>query len=135
MKKIHYLSGGLMVVAILCFLLVSCKKEEDSKKIKVEEISVDQSDFTFTQKDENREFTVSCAGEWHFEATGWEGYYGPNMADVKDFNIEPASGKGNTKVKVILKNELTESYDVALKVVTENNQVIVKLKAIAATTD
>jgi hypothetical protein len=132
--KSHYLSGGLIIIAILCFIPVGCK-DEDTEKTKVEEISVDQSDLTFSQKGESSEFTVSCIGEWRFEATGLEGYYGPNIADVKDFTIEPASGKGNTKVKVTLKNELTESYDVALKVVTENNQVIVKLKAIAATTN
>ncbi|MDR0681866.1 MAG: hypothetical protein LBG15_08490 [Dysgonamonadaceae bacterium] len=129
MKTICYIAGGLMLMAILSFALVSCNKEKTVEKL--EEISVDQSELTFTQKDESKELNVSYTGEWHFEATGLEGYYGPNKADVKDFTIEPASGKENTKVTVTLKNDLTESYDVDLKVVTESSSVTVKLKAVA----
>jgi hypothetical protein len=132
MKKIYYLlGGGGLFMTLLCFILVGCKKDEDSEKIKIDEINIDQSELTFTQKNESGDFTVSCTGEWHVEATGLEGYFGLNIAGVKDFTIDPASGKGNTKVTVTLENELTESYDVPLKVITENNQVIIKLKAIA----
>ncbi|MDR2286278.1 MAG: hypothetical protein LBE04_02200 [Prevotellaceae bacterium] len=133
MKKIHYLlSGGLMIMIVLCFILTACsKKDGDPEKVKVDEIEIDQSELTFIQKGESRDFTVSYTGEWHLEATGLEEYYGPNIASVKDFTVEPASGKGNTKVTVTLTNELTENYNVALKVVAENSQVIVKLKAIA----
>jgi hypothetical protein len=129
MKIIYYLTGGLMLITVLSFVLVSCNKKKDIEKL--EEISVDQSELTFTQKDESKDLNVLYTGEWHFEATGLEGYYGPNKADVKDFTIEPASGKGNTKVTVTLKNDLTESYDVALKVVTESSNITVKLKAVA----
>jgi hypothetical protein len=67
--------------------------------------------------------------EWHLEADGLEHYFGPNMADVRDFTVEPASGKGKTKVSVTLNNELTENYVVDLKVVGKNNQAVVKLNA------
>lgn len=70
-----------------------------------------------------------CTDEWHLEADGLSVYYGPNMADVKDFTVTPISGKENIKVSVTLRNELTESYVVDLKVVGKSNQVIVKLKA------
>jgi hypothetical protein len=128
MKRIYYLLGGLMFIVTLC-CVIGCSKDKDSERVD-EIINVDQSELTFTQKGESKDFSISCTSEWHFEATGLEGYYGPNMADVKDFTLEPASGKGTTKVTVTLKNELTESYDVALKVVTANNNIIVKLKAV-----
>ncbi|MDR2287133.1 MAG: hypothetical protein LBE04_06630 [Prevotellaceae bacterium] len=128
MKKNMILLAGLMLTILLCFAS-SCSKDEDSTQVN-EVLEVDQSELTFTQTGESKEFTVLYAGEWYFEATGLEGYYGLDKADVKDFTIEPASGKGNTKVTVTLKNDLTESYDVALKVVTANNQLIVKLKAV-----
>jgi hypothetical protein len=118
-----------MFIIVLGFA-TGCSKGEDSERVD-EIINVDQSELTFTQKGEIKELSVSCTGEWHFEATGLEGYYGSDMADVKDFNLNPASGKGNTKVTVTLKNDLTESYDIALKVVTKSNHIIVKLKAVA----
>ncbi|MDR2384967.1 MAG: hypothetical protein LBD80_04815, partial [Tannerella sp.] len=129
MKKINYLTRGLMLITILSFVLISCNKEEDVEQL--EEINVDQSELTFTQNGESKEFTVLYTGEWYFEATGLEGYYGPNEATVKDFTIAPASGKGNTKATVTLKNDLTENYDVDLKVVTANDTLIIKLKAVA----
>jgi hypothetical protein len=129
MKKLYCLLGGLMFIVVSCFV-TGCSKDEDSKRVD-EVIDVDQSELTFTQKGESKEFSISCTGEWHFEATGLEGYYGPNMADVKDFNLNPASGDGNTTVTVTLKNDLTENYDVALKIVTESNHIIIKLKAVA----
>jgi hypothetical protein len=134
MKKIYYLAVGLMFIVILCFVVISCSKDKDTERVD-EKIDVDQSELTFTQKGESKDFNVFCTNEWHFEATGLEGYYGPNMADVKDFTIEPASGTGNTKVTVTLKNDLTESYDVPLKIVTENNHIILKLKAVASVED
>ncbi|MDR1603155.1 MAG: hypothetical protein LBS42_12120, partial [Tannerella sp.] len=90
MKQMYYLAGGLAIIAVVCFLPASCSKNE--------ELSVDKTELTFTQKDENKEFTVSCNGmdEWHLEAEGLERYFGGNMADVKDFTVDPASGKGKT---------------------------------------
>jgi hypothetical protein len=69
--------------------------------------------------------------EWHLEAEGLERYFGGNMADVKDFTVDPASGKGKTNVVITLRNELTGSYATDLKVVGKNNQVTVKLNAVA----
>jgi hypothetical protein len=82
MKKINYLALGLMFTVILCFA-VGCSKDKDSKRVD-DVIDIDQSELTFTQKGESRDFNISRTSEWHFEATGLEGYYGPNMADVKD---------------------------------------------------
>ncbi|MDR3266413.1 MAG: hypothetical protein LBT24_02460 [Tannerella sp.] len=132
MKQKYYLLGGLLLVTVICLLLAGCEKKEEVEKVSDDEkMSVDKTELTFTQKGENKEFNVSCDGteEWHLEADGLERYIGPNMADVKDFTIEPVSGMGKTKVSVTLNSELTGSYVVDLKVVGKNNQEVVKLKA------
>lgn len=123
MKEVYYILGGLLVVTIATFLLMGCDKKEEA--------SVDKIELIFTQKEESKEFNISCTGEWHIEADGMEPYLGPNMADVKDFTFAPISGKGNAKVSVTLNNEIIESYDIELKIVGESNQVVVKLKAVA----
>jgi hypothetical protein len=110
-----------MFITVLSFVLVSCN----------EEISADQSGLTFTQKDESKDFNVLYTGEWHFEATGLEGYYSPNKADIKDFTVELVSGKGNTRVTITLRNDLNENYNVALKVLADNNHAIVTLNTVA----
>jgi hypothetical protein len=127
----YYILGGLAIIAVVCFLLTSCDKNENVEQMTNDKVSVDKTELAFTQKDENKVFNLSCMDEWHLEADGLSVYYGTNMADVKDFTIEPVAGKGNIKITVTLKNELTESYIADLKVVGKSNQVIVKLKAAA----
>ncbi|MDR0734001.1 MAG: hypothetical protein LBF08_08115 [Dysgonamonadaceae bacterium] len=133
MQQIYYLLGGLTIVAVLCFLPVSCDKKED---IRDDNISADKTELIFSETDnENKEFNISCDGEWHLEADELSLYYGVNMASIRDFTIEPVFGKGNTKMTVALKDErpeITENYEVDLKVVGGSNQVVVKLKAVAA---
>jgi hypothetical protein len=129
MKTIIHLAEKLMFISILSFIPAGCNQEKVVEQL--EEISVDQSELTFTQNGESKEFSVIYTGEWHFEATGLERYYGSNKADVKDFTVEPVSGKGKTQVTVTLKNNPTENYDIALKIVTENRYRTVKLKAVA----
>jgi hypothetical protein len=131
MKQMYYLTGGLVVVTVVCFLLVSCNKNEDIEKADDEKLSVDKTELSFMQKDESKNFYVSIddTKEWYLEADGLERYFGPNMADVRDFTIEPVSGKGKTEISVTLRNEPAESYIVDLKIVETNNQVIVKLRA------
>jgi hypothetical protein len=128
MKQMYYLIGGIAVIAIVCFLCSSCSKDEGVEKITDDKVSVDKTELNFSQKDENQVFSLFCMDEWHLEAEGLSVYYGPNMADVRDFTIAPISGKGNIKVTVTLNAEQTESYVVDLKVVGKNSQAIVKLK-------
>jgi hypothetical protein len=129
MKRKYYLLSGLMVAAVLCFVLAGCSKKDEVKKI--DEVTVDQTNLTFTQKGDSGEFNVACTEEWHLDAVGLEVLLGPDIATIKDFSIGPVGGKGNAKITVTLDNDLTESYDVALKIVGKDNTVIVKLKAIA----
>lgn len=127
----YYLAGGIAVIAIVCFLCSSCSKNEDIEKISDDKVSVDKTDLVFSQKDESQLFNLFCLDEWHLEAEELNVYYGSNMADVRDFTITPISGKGNIKVSITLKAEPSENYVVDLKVVGKNNQVLVKLKAVA----
>jgi hypothetical protein len=122
MKTTIHSAGKLIFLTILFFIPAGCN---------LEEINVEQPELTFTQNGESKKFSVIYTGKWRLEATGLERYYGPDKADVRDFTVEPVSGKGNTQVTVTLKNDLTESYDVALKVVTENSHLTIKLKAVA----
>jgi hypothetical protein len=126
MKQMDYSASGLAIIAVVYFLLVSCNKIVDEK------LSIDKTELTFTQKDERKEFLVSCEGEeeWRFEAEGLERYFGGNMADVRDFTVEPVSGKGKTRVFVTLRNEPVGSYTIDLKAIGKNNQVIIKLKIV-----
>lgn len=116
-------------IAVVCFLLTGCDKQENIEQITDDKVSVDKMELTFTQKDENKVFSLFCTDEWHLEADGLSAYYGPNMADLKDFTVEPVSEKGNIKVTVTLKAEPTESYTVDLNVVGKSNQAVVKLRA------
>ena len=128
MKQIYYSIGRLVVFTVVCFFLsVSCNKNENSE----EKLRVDKTELAFIQKDESKNFYIfiNDTEEWHLEADGLEHYIGPNMADVRDFTIEPVSGKGKTKISVTLKNEPAESSIADLKVVGKNNHVIVKLRA------
>lgn len=118
-------------LAVVCFLLTGCDNRENIEQISDEKVSVDKTELVFTEKDESIGFNILCdeTAEWHLEADGLSVYYGPNMADIKDFTVEPVSGKGNIKVSVTLRNELTESYEVDLRVVGKNSQAAVKLRA------
>jgi hypothetical protein len=133
MKQMYYILGGIAIIAVICFIMTGCDKKENIEQIIDDKVSVDKTELIFTEKDESIGFNVSCdeAAEWYLEAEGLEGYFGPNMADIRDFTIEPTSGKGKIKVSVKLRNELTESYVVDLKVVGKSNQVVVKLKVAA----
>jgi hypothetical protein len=116
----------LLVIGIFSVVFTSCDKEDKPEDIK---IGVDETELSFTQKEEIKEFNISYPDEWHLEAEGLELYICPDMADVKDFTVAPVWGKGNAKVSVTLRNEITESYAIDLKVVGGNDTVVVKLKA------
>ena len=126
MRKI-YLTIRLLAVSMLCVLITSCSKEPvpDNSMI-----SVEKTELVFSQKGESKEFDILYPNEWSIEAEGLEFYYGINMANIKDFTIQPISGKGNTKVVVELKNKVTESYSVDLKIAGKNNHVTIKLNAL-----
>jgi hypothetical protein len=125
--KVMYLFGKLLSFVVLFFCLTSCK---DKKEVEKETISVDKVELIFKQKGENANFNILSNGEWHIDAEGLEGYYGPNMGDVKDFTIAPVTGKGNTQISVTLNNEVTENYDIDLTVAGKDKQIIVKLKVV-----
>ncbi|MDR2690754.1 MAG: hypothetical protein LBB73_00380 [Dysgonamonadaceae bacterium] len=132
MKQMYCLARGIAVIAVVYFLPASCDKKEDFSK---KEISIDRTELTFSKEDsENKEFNVSCDGEWHIEADSLSMYYGVNMANVRDFTITPVSGKGNATVTVSLKNErpeITESYTVELNIIGKDSQTTLTLKAVA----
>jgi hypothetical protein len=119
--------GRLATLFTLCLLSVRCSKQEPI--VIVEEVKVNRDELTFTQKGDVGEFFVSYSGEWSVQAEGLEVYYGVNMASVRDFTIEPASGKGNGNVRVSLNHDLTESYEVVLTVVGKDSQATVTLRA------
>jgi hypothetical protein len=117
-----------LIACLISATFVSCNKKEVEEK---ETLSVDRTELILMQKDESADFNISSSGEWHIDAEGLEGYYGPNMGDVKDFTIAPVTGNGNTKVSVTLKNEVTESYDIDITITGKKEQLTVKLKAVA----
>ena len=121
----YYIIATVAVLLCVCLLLAGCEKKDDADKVRV-----DSSELTFSHK-ESREFNISCTDEWHIEADGLDRYYGGNMADVRDFTIEPASGMGTTKVTITLRDEPAENYDVVLKIIGKNNQATLKLIALA----
>lgn len=118
-------------VALILMLFVCCGNKSESE---IEELKVLQTELTYTEKGDSKEFTISYSDEWHMEADGLEGYLGPNRSKVGDFIISPTYGKGNAKITIELSEEITESYSVDLYVVGKNNQVTVKLKAKASAT-
>ncbi|MDR1168078.1 MAG: hypothetical protein LBK53_04195 [Heliobacteriaceae bacterium] len=117
-----------LIACLISATFVSCNKKEVEEK---EPLSVDRTELILMQKDGSADFNISSSGEWHIDAEGLEGYYGPNMGDVKDFTIAPVTGNGNTKVSVTLKNEVTESYDIDITITGKKEQLTVKLKAVA----
>jgi len=131
----YFLLGGLAIIVIACFLLASCNKNEDIEKVSDKEIRVDKTELTFTQKDETKELMISCndAEEWHLETEGLERYIGPNGASAKDFTFVPAWGKGSTKLSITMTNNLSESYEIILYVVRndDNQKTTVRLNAVA----
>ena len=117
-----FVFGRILVVSMLCVLIAACDESNP--------VSVDKTELSFSQVNESKEFLVSCPGEWYLDAAGLEMYYGPNMANLRDFRIYPTSGTGNTMITVELINEIVETYSVDLKVIGKNNQALVKLKTL-----
>jgi hypothetical protein len=127
--KTMYLLIGILTVLMLCIFITSCGKEHDEPDNSI--ISVEETELTFSQISESKDFNISSPGEWYIDAEGLEVYLGVDAASIKNFIIYPISGKGNTKITVELKNEITEDYSIDLKIIGKNNQVVVKLKALA----
>ena len=61
-------------IAVVCFLLTGCDKQENIEQITDDKVSVDKMELTFTQKDESKTFSLFCQGEWHLEADGLSAY-------------------------------------------------------------
>ena len=131
MKNVHYLAKGLTLAVIFGFTL-ACRSDTEINAEKVDDTIVTPSGFTFFQKGQSVDFSISCAGAWRLEEViDPNGTSVPIVTDVRDFTVAPVSGNGNAKVTITLKNDLTENYDFPLKVVTATGQVIIKLKASA----
>ena len=127
-KQFFYLLKVLTIITSVCLFIVSCSKNDDINK----HLSVDISELDFSQEEEKFfNILINDSEEWYFEANDLERYYGVNMANVKDFTIEPTWGKGKSKVSVKLRNKIYESYfvDLKIKIVGKNNHINVKLKA------
>ena len=123
-----YLLIGISVGLILCVFTTSCG--EDHKELDNNMMRVEKTELTFSQIPESKEFNISYPDEWYIEAEGLERYYGIDIASLRDFIIYPTSGKGNAKITIELKNEITENYSIDLKVIGKDTQAVVKIKAL-----
>ncbi|MDR2466378.1 MAG: hypothetical protein LBD35_03200 [Prevotellaceae bacterium] len=119
----------LMTICTFSILFSGCGKKE---KTPDDRITVDKTELNFTAGVTSLEFNIETAVEWHVDAAGIEHAFGVDAAIVNDFTVAPSSGTGNAKVTVTLNNrELTESYEIELKIIAGKNTETVKLKAAA----